>query len=196
MTGVGLFTFGVVATLPMGPAGINVAASALRKKGFPFKAFLGFLAAESLYLLLAFLLKDLLVAELELWRVITSLIAGVFIFGFGIHIIQSDKAKDLNPAPSGFTKSFMITMSNPAILLLHLTVLLQVQMLDPLTQVRLVSSFILGGLLTLVAIVYALLLKKEFFVKHGRNVEVAAGIMLLVMSALVLKKALTGLFLL
>lgn len=196
MTGIGLFTFGIVSTLPMGPAGMNVAASALKKRSFPLKAFLGFLVAETMYLGLAFGLKDLMLTHLEIWKVVTSLVAGVFILGFGIHIVQKTKQKQINPNPSGFVKSFMITAGNPGILLLHLTVLLQVQTLATVTQVQLVASFLLGGLLTIIAIVYGLLLNKNFFLKHGNKVEFACGIVLLLMGAVVLQKAVSGMLLL
>ena len=183
-----LFTFGVLATLPMGPAGMNVAASAIRKKSFPHLAFMGFLTAEAMYLVLAFILKDMMIEQLAVWKVVTSAIAGIFILFFGLSLTHKNKKIEKMPEPSGYKKSFLITASNPAILLLHLTVLLQVESYQPLMQATLISSFLLGGVLTLLAIVFLLIRNKDFFTKHTALIENICGYLLIIMSFMFFNK--------
>ncbi len=185
MNPINLFFLGVLATLPMGPAGFNVASSCVKKQEFPKRAFTGFLVAEMVYLMLAFMLKDLFLAEIVFWKLVTSIIAGLFITLFGVYIIQKKKRKDSElPTPaSGFKKSFLITLSNPSILILHLTIILQVQHLQAMSQVTLVGSFLLGGVCALLFIIAVLLYQKKFFFEYGARIEKICGWLLFFMGS-------------
>jgi threonine/homoserine/homoserine lactone efflux protein len=117
--------FGVVSTLPVGPVGylaIEGAVSGGRAKAL--RPILGLLAAESLYLLFALYFFDRMNAHSIYVAPVLRIFSAPVLIWMGVRLLLGKRA--FSPGGSSntpFLEGFLITLFNPAILLLYLGLL-------------------------------------------------------------------------
>lgn len=116
------FFIGVISTLPIGPAGINIIDNYV-KNGHrkALECFYGLLTVEVIYLALSYFIYKSGVAEVFFSnQIVLSAIFSIVLVGIGLSFLLSNNRENLN-LPSGFKGTFSLVIINPGLVITYLT---------------------------------------------------------------------------
>jgi len=146
--------FGLALAAPPGPMNAIIAEESV-VRGFPagFRAGLGAMSADALFFLLALAGAVTVVEEAPRVRAGMVAVGGLLMLYFAVDAARSAEqtltASETDGESRGFTKAFVLALTNPYQILFWLTVgvgLLQAGQLDPLARFPLVGDALAGAL--------------------------------------------------
>lgn len=163
---------GIASTLPLGPSGMSiVSAFALKGEKRGYKALLGLLLAEVIYMAIALALRAIGVLSLShQLEVVLTLIFSAFLIIFGYKTYKSSKQSSTR-FPIRFFNVFAISVMNPTLLIFYMGLIISVEKgYGPNLSVGsllLLAFFFLSGVMGTLVLLGKMAQKKSEFINNN-----------------------------